>query len=306
MRALLAAVLVGLSIAYLAQALETPWADFRASAFALGPASALALVAGSFMTLALSVAYHVMLVRQVGDRAARALHIASAYAAGQIVRYVPGKVFGVMFQVGALRGSVLPGSVLAALLVQAAHDFAWTFVFCGAVVWALVVRSAWPLLLLLPAVAGLHMVHRCALSFRAIRGVPLLARHLPPASDASQTGTPSRAAGMTLVQSMVWLPMLAGAWFAFLPLFGAHGSLLAALLYIAAAVLSLLAVVVPSGLVVREATYVWLGGLVALPPDKLLFAAVATRLGMTAAELLLAIAVIALARAGGRAGDRHG
>lgn len=305
-RLVVAVLLVGLASAYLVSSLESPWRNFQASAYVLGAAGFMALLLGTAGTLALSVAYHVLLVRDIGPHDASGLRIASAYATGQIVRYVPGKIFGVMFQVDALRDCVRPASVLAALLVQSVHDFAWTLAFCGTLVCVLLLRNPWPLLALLPALAALHAVHASGISFRLIRGLPLLGRHLPPADARQHTASAPRAIAMTLAQSTVWLPMLAGAWFAFVPLFGVDGSLMAALLYIAAAVVSLLAVVVPSGLVVREAAYVWLGGLAALPADKLLFAAVATRLAMTAAELLVAVAAGAMARFDRPQGEPHG
>ena len=57
-------------------------------------------------------------------------------------------------------------------------------------------------------------------------------------------------------------------------------------LYLLAAMLSLAVVVVPSGLVVREALFVWLGTASGFPPALLLFVAVVTRLAMTIGEAL--------------------
>jgi hypothetical protein len=56
--------------------------------------------------------------------------------------------------------------------------------------------------------------------------------------------------------------------------------------YAAASLLSILAIAVPAGLVVREAIFVSLSGLSAVPQATLVVLAAAMRLAMTAGEVL--------------------
>ena len=288
LRRILCVLLMLAGAAYIATSLDGNWQQLQASAFSLSLPGAAVLIGGVVGTLLLSAAYHVLILRDFQAHRVPPARVAHAYALGQIVRYVPGKVVGVLFQAGFLGAGVRPSILVAALLVQTVHDYAWTFAFCGPILWALLAGSPWPLLALPPAVLAMYAAHRSRLSQRLLARLPLGSHFLASSSHGNH-----RPKAQTLVQAMVWVPMLGGMWFAFAPLFGTHGSLLAGLLYLVAAVVSLAMVVVPSGLVVREAVFLWLGGLAMLPAEQLLFAALATRIGMTVAEILTA-ALLAL------------
>lgn len=301
-RIALAVVLVVLAAVYMVWALDRGWNELRSAAYSLTTSGSAMLVLGSTLTLLLAVAYHVVLLSEIQPHRARPSRVALAYSLGQVVRYVPGKVVGIVFQVGFLQGAVGTGSILAALLVQTLHEYAWTMVFCASLLGALVTGEIYPLLLLPVAVAGLHLVHRSGVTWRVLPRVPWLGRHVPRLPSGSPTKSPLV---LTILQVIVWIPMLAAMWLVFEPLLGTEASLIAALAYIAAAVVSLLIFVVPSGLVVREAAYVWLGGLAALPPGKLLFIALVMRVSLTVAELATALLLAAIDRLADGQEDEH-
>ncbi len=285
-----ALVLMAAAGAYIATSMDDHWRALRESAFALPFSRWVLLLAGVAGTLSLSTLYHVLLLRGVQEHALPSTRVAHAYAVGQIVRYVPGKVVGVVFQISMLGKQIRSGSVLLALLVQTLHDYAWTLAFCGTLVGALLTDSALPLLALLPLTALVHAVHRHRPAEQVLSKLPLIGTHmtaLPPMHDR-------QAAVLTSVLLTTWLPMVAGMTLAFFPLLGWHDALLASCLYLVAAVVSLAMVVVPSGLVVREAVFLWLGAQAGLSVDALLFVAVATRLTMTAAELIVALLASAI------------
>lgn len=289
LRLLLALTLVLAAGAYIATSMGDQWHALRESAFVLPAWHWVLLCVGVVGTLVLSTLYHMLLLRGVQDHPVPGTRVAHAYALGQMVRYVPGKVAGVVFQIGMLGNRVRPGSVLLALLVQTLHDYAWTFAFCSVLIWALLIHNILPLLAFAPLAAALHAVHLHRPGERMLAKLPLVGAHVPALPPSS----PQRAAALTATLLATWLPMVAGMVLAFAPLLGWRDALFAACLYLVAAVVSLAMVVVPSGLVVREAVFLWLGHMAGLPVEALLFVALATRLTMTVAELVVALAASA-------------
>lgn len=285
-RTAIAIVLVGVAAAYMAWALDRGWTELRAAAYSLSGIDPALLILGSVFTLLMATAYHVLLLAEIEPHHARPSRVALAYSLGQVVRYVPGKVVGIVFQVGFLRGAVGTSGILVALLVQTLHEYVWTTIFCVSLLAALVTGEPLSLLLLLIGIIGLHVLHRRGTTWRVLPHLPWVGRHVPQLPAGSTTKFP---AALTLLQVAVWIPMTTAMWIVFEPLLGAQASLIAALAYVAAAVISLLVFVVPSGFVVREAAYVWLGGLAAIPPGELLFIALVMRVSLTAAELATAL-----------------
>lgn len=299
LRRFVVAILILIAAAYITDIMADRWHDLSVSAFSLGALHWITLCAGITGTLTLSALYHVLLLRGIEAHDVPATRIARAYALGQIVRYIPGKVAGVAFQVGLLGGSVRAGSILLALLVQAIHDYAWAFAFCGVLAWILLTDSALPLLTFAPLILLLHTLHYHRMIERIIAGLPFLHTHIPPLP----TLEPKHASTATATLFLTWVPMLAVMPFAFSPVLDKHDALLAGLLYLIAAVVSLAIIVVPSGLVVREAIFVWLGGHAGMPADTLFFIALATRISMTIAEVITVLMIVLL-EAGQRAHDR--
>lgn len=285
LRLLLALALILTASTYIAVNMEGRWQELQESAFSLPTWHWILLCAGITGTLALSMFYHVLLLSGIQHHSSPATRVAHAYAIGQLIRYVPGKVVGVVFQIGMLDKKVRAGSVLLALLVQTLHEYVWTFAFCGVLTLALLIHSLLPLLAFLPIAALLYWAHRHRPGERILLRLPLMNAHisLPP------TTSPRHVGALTAVLLITWLPMVASLSLTFAPMLGLYDALLMACLYPLAAVASLVLVMVPSGLVVREAVFVWLGRMVGLPVDTLLFTALATRLAMTAAELFVAL-----------------
>jgi len=282
MRYALAALAIGIAAASIAVSLGDRWDEFKLSEFVLPPHAAIVLVVGATGTLLLSAVYHALLLAGFQLHDARTIRVAHAYALGQLMRYIPGKVVGIVFQISMLQGKVKPASVLSTLVVHTMHDYGWTFAFCGVLLWALLSGNALPMLAFFPAVLGVYLVHRYRFSPWILGRLPIVGRHVPALEESSPTYKP---ASLTGVLAVTWVPTMIAIWMAFTPLLGSHDSLVAGLLYLIAAVISLAMIIVPSGLVVREAVFLWLGGWLHLPAEKLLFMAVSIRIAMILAEI---------------------
>lgn len=279
---LLAVLAISIAAVSIAISLDDHWDRMTLSELEMSAWGAGALLAGITGTLLLSAAYHTLLLPAFGRHRERPARVAYAYALSQLVRYIPGKVAGIIFQASMLRDNVRPASLVSALAAHMLHEYAWTFGLCGVLLWWLLSGDAWPLLGLVPMTVALHLMHTHSCIHWILAALPWIGRFAPQIAADKEALQPAL---LTATMAVVWTPMIAGLWIAFAPTFGSHDSLLAGLLYLIAAVVSLLMIVVPSGLVVREAVFLWLGSQVSLPPDKLLFMAVAVRIAMTLAEI---------------------
>ncbi len=280
-------LLVIVSAAYLWRSLSGGIVQLRGFAYAIGIGEALLLLAGTTGTLLLSVAYHVLEVGRLQVHGQQPARVAMAYALGQIARYVPGKVVGVMFQVRLLTGRVRGSTIVMALLVQMLFDYAWTFAFAGILLASYFLNSGWPLLTLPLLMLALWHAHARLWCERLVLAVPFLRRFV----DEPPSESYGRRAGLaiTLVLMAEWLPMLLGMALGFGHELSFADGIVVGIAYLLAAVISLLVVVVPSGLVVREAAFVWIGVACGFPAPLLLFIGVVTRLALTAGELATAL-----------------
>ena len=277
-------LLLVLSVFYLLRSIDDGLAGLYESARSLTFLEGSLLVLGVLGTLALSTAYHILTLLRLQRHGIPPTRVGAAYAIGQIVRYIPGKIVGVVFQISYLGGRIRATNVVLSLLVQTLYDYAWTFVFAGIVLWCWHKGSLLPALAFLPISILLLWAHSHGICERIIRALPLLNRIVPDRIDVG--GHMPLAGPITAILVTEWLPMLLGIALAFRSAHGFNDGLALAALYLLAAMLSLAVVVVPSGLGVREAIFVWLGAASGFPPALLLFVAVVIRLAMTIAEAL--------------------
>ena len=285
--------LVALSGAYVYGVLAESFDELGRSARSLRPWEWSALLAGVVGTLSLSTLYHVFATRRVEAVELPSTRIAVAYSLGQIVRYVPGKIIGVLFQTRYLAGSVRASTVALALIVQTVYDYLWTFAFAGSILLCADLGAAWPMLALLPVGCVLWQSHVHAWCERCLLFAPPARRLFRP-EQFVRLRTPTHSGVATLVLLAEWIPMLLGITLALSGMVGASDALLIGAIYLVAAVASLLVFVVPSGLVVREALFVWLGVRYGFEPPLLVFVGLALRAGMTLAEALNAVIFVGL------------
>lgn len=254
---------------------------------------AAALVGGSFGTLLMSASYHVATVRRLERTKERWLTIALAYSLGQIVRYLPGKVVGVVFQAGYLSGRVRAATVTFALLSQTAYDNLWTLIFAGAILLISFQVSWWPLLVLVAATFLLGKSHQRAWMERLLL-LPGPVRKLLNEEQLLLVKANHPTVLPTLTLILIWIPFLAGFAIFLSGTTSLEESVVVGACYLFATVGSMLFFVVPSGIVVREAFFIFIGSQLGIDANLLLVSGVALRLALTVSELGTAALLFAL------------
>jgi len=277
-------LLVVASLVYIGYVVAPHVGDLQSARNTIDAAGIAGFIMLATASISLSTLYHVMLISTLSPGRIDTPRVGMAYAVGQIVRYLPGKVMGLLYQANVLRGEVPPATIAFALILQMLLAYACA----GAITFAVLASSwagnNWPLLCLLPIAALVWQAQHLGWAQRAVRWLPLVGRHFgttaPIASHAATTNA------LTLALFANWLPFLAGwAWL----LRDTHPvgeAMVFAAAYLAASIASTAMIVVPSGIVVREALFVWIGTRYGLPVSQLLFYALIARIALTCADVL--------------------
>lgn len=290
------AAVLAAAAAYLAWVLSRQW-DSTALVLRAYPWPYLAgAVGAALVMMGLKACYQVLLLRASAVPAAP-FKLATAYALGQIVRYLPGKVLGLLYQAHHLGGTAAIPAVFVVNLVQFAHT---VFVVVGmgaATAAAAFVSVPAAVLVLAATLAALFFSHRHALTERLLRALALRLPLLRRVLDAGPPAT--RSNGFSLLVSLLlmaeWLPFVA-SWLLLLPA-GARepaAAMTAAVCYSLASLAAALAVVVPSGILLREALFVWLGTRLTADAGQLLVLGLVARFVYTCADLLFAALFLGL------------
>ncbi len=296
--------LVALSGIYIYRVVESSLQQLLILDFGISVGGWVVLIFGVLGTLVLATFYHIVATRRIELASVPASRIGLAYALGQIVRYIPGKIVGLFYQVTFLAGQLRTSTIALALIVQTAYDYVWTFAFAGAILLGATWQSPWPVAGLVPVCLGLWWSHARGWCERGLV-FPAAVRRWLPEMRFDQLDSPPHSGYATLLLVLVWIPMLLGIAFALQGILGLADSLVLGAAYLLAAVGSLLVFVVPSGLVVREALFVWLGSHFGFDPAMLLFVGLVLRAAMTLAEVLnVVVFVTADAALGQRASGR--
>ena len=281
----LAALVVG--ACYLGLAIQSSMAEVSRLGVATPAGGSAALLIGVVVTLAISTAYHLHTLARIEPIEHIGLRVASAYSLGQIVRYIPGKVVGLVFQASYLSGLVRPSSVAFALIVQTAYDNAWTLVFATSILAYASGYQEIAIALPLIAIAILQFSHRFAWIERAMLMPGVIRRRLSQGqSDRIHGQHPATIP--TACLAVVWLPMLAGLWVLLNDVATATQVAVLAACYLLASIGSMLVFVVPSGVVVREAMFLYLGSELGIDNGLLIYSGVVLRLALTAGEIVCA------------------
>lgn len=208
-----------------------------------------------------------------------------AYALSQVARYLPGKVFGVILEAQMLAPAISLRQVVVATLVQTLLIYAWAGMISAIILGALILDTLQLAVLGIPALGFLWLAQRNRWSQRL--GTALLPNSDDPETPTSSTAHSRRRAWQgTLLLLVQWVPFLAIWVFLATADHGISVALWLAASYLLASMFGSLLVLVPSGLVVREAAFVWLGSMYDLPATELMAWAVAVRLALTLADAM--------------------
>lgn len=236
--------------------------------------------------------YHVKTLARFSDKPVDAGKSMSVYLQAQVVRYLPGKIWGLLYQSGKMSGELGAGIIVAANLWQTLITNMFAAVITLSVLLAVWLGSWWLSLILL-AVLGLEWLHR--------RPLPAGLRHSRVRAGLLRVGVVLPDAPLS-----PWLwggtAMLCFEWVFFFGVFacllaGHHGWVDALVLgawYSGASTLSLAAFVVPAGLAVREAIFMGAPAVVRVDAGHLLVIAALMRLVFIAAEIVCAFLSVAI------------
>lgn len=290
-------VLLATAAVYLLWILHRQWPAVAAALLAQPPRNLLLALIAAMVMLAMEAVYHVLLLRRWTGPASGWRQLAVSYFLGQLVRYLPGKVLGLLYQAHHLGGAAAVPAVFVTNVVQFAYTSAVTAGMACAIAAAYLAGTAAAAAVLLLLFAGVVLSHRLALAERLLRWAGTLWSPLrrvldagPPASR--DTGFALGASALLLLE---WIPYVIG-WALLLPAdTPLADAALAGVIYAGASFVAALAIIAPSGLVVREAVFIWLGTRVSLDAAQLLALGLVVRLLYTAAELLLAALLTGIA-----------
>ena len=253
----------------------------------------MSLVAAFAMVL-LKATYHVLLLQRLCRHSISWRDTMPAYSVAQIVRYLPGKVWGVIYQVNRLSNKAPMSAVVATNTIQMATT---NFLSVGVIVSVLAAALMgvfWPLLGIPISFLAVELIHRTPLFERWVLSVIDSLRRKPQTSGI--TGVPFRILG-TAILSWEWLAY----YLIWLLLLGSTQPILEVIIlatwYAAASLLAIFAFVVPAGLAIREAIFVEITSLASFSNVELITYAAIMRVILTLAELLSVPVVLVLARA---------
>ncbi len=246
----------------------------------------LALVPCILMLVSKSI-LHAMLVEDIHGQKTPWSRIIASYAQAQLIRYLPGKVWGIIYQGEQLAGLVSRTTVWTANIVQVVltnlNTLGVVLGFCGLMYLNVVAAAV--------VFAGFAAV--CA--WTSMSGImPRLVVLLAPKS-AGAVAIPAARPSLRRVAAQMAILQIEWVFYyvAWIVLLGNQTSLQDILIistsYAAASFVGLLVVVMPSGWLVREAVFIWLGDIQGLGADQLLVLSVVMRLFFIAGDFLCAV-----------------
>lgn len=233
----------------------------------------------------LKALYHARILQQLARSPASTLSLASTYLQAQLVRYLPGKIWGVVYQSRRIKDSHDPGTVVTANLWQMLTT---NLLSAGVVIGLLAAwkLSHWMIILVMVGIVAVEALHRMPwlrdrpLRWLAVR-LPRLGINAPSRPATADKWIP------TGILSAEWIFFLLGFVLLLNGLLSPAASIQLGAWYGVASILALAAFIVPAGLGVREAIFVSNASLIpGVDLPLLLVTATLLRLLMIAAEFL--------------------
>ena len=245
------------------------------------------LIVLATLSILLTAGLHALVAAEMTSAELQPARVRYAYAASQVARYMPGKVFGVILEAQMLAPTMNLKQVFAATLAHTMLVYTWASVLAVTILTAIAIQSV-AVLSILPMVLGLLWLAQ------RNRWLDRLRKQFASKSEDTTCITLSpkhcraHAFQCTALLALQWTPffvmwiLLAG------PSHGVCAGLWLAAGYLLASIGGSLLVLAPSGLVVREAAFVWLGTFYGLQASDLVAWAIIARIALTLADVLAA------------------
>ncbi len=267
----LSLLLAGAAFAYLALILSRE-ADAAVEGLRSFTAPGLALGLGMALLMhLLKTSYYLEVCRRLGAPGTTASALAKAYAVSQVARYLPGKIWGVAYQIGAVGGLFPARKIILAHAVQMLQTNLLAVGVLAGMLGSLVLGASWPWAIGALVLLAVEFLHRWPALERMFLAVWARVRARPELAESDIAASPWLSTSILLAE---WLAYYAMWWFLLGASLGWQDTLELATWYAAASLLAILAFVVPGGLAVREALFVVLAGTLAGSGELVVKAAV--------------------------------
>lgn len=284
LRKLLSLVLVLASVIFMAHTIRGQYQALGRTALDIGWFDYFVITLLATATVMLTAAIHACVLNRLAPIRIRFVHACYAYAASQVARYVPGKVFGVIMEVQVLAPLATFRTVLLALLAQTALTYLWSGALSVVLLTAAYFHLWWLLGLLPVALLLLWIAQERLWLERMVES--LVPRKQSTANvPAPSPRRPAQALLGTGLLLLEWIPFFFLWWLLAGGSIGVVRSSVLAGCYIAASIFGSLLLIIPSGIVVREAAFTLLAGLFGITAAPAIAWAVVARLALTFADL---------------------
>src|SRR5690606_35005346 len=276
-------VLALAALAYLARLVLADFQSFAGALRGQTPVSLAVAIIAVILMFAVKAHYHGVLCQRLSKRKDLLADVIPAYAMAQVVRYLPGKIWGVVYQSNRLSMQLHPSVVVAANTSQTLVTNLLGAGIIVSVLGAAYTSSFWPLAGIPAFVAITEIVHRYPRMEAWL--LQVASRNLRRRTDLPQI-PPQRISGtlMLLLEWVAYYFMWAAILGEGLPSFP---TVTVATWYAAASLIAIFAVAVPAGIAVREALFVSLAAMTMSSSGELLGYAALMRAVLTAAEVML-------------------
>jgi hypothetical protein len=270
------------ALLYLGQLVANNAGEFKATLLSLSAwQMAVALIASVAMLL-LKALYHVLLCERLSGKSGLAAEVLPAYCTAQVVRYLPGKIWGVVYQANRLSQRLHVSEVVTANAIQTITTNILGAGIITTILAAVYLSEPWLLVGIFVAIAITETVHRTPLFERRLL---LLSSRLSRRQIPSQTDIPPHRVSGTLILVLEWVAYFT-IWFAVVgDQFKVVETVTLGTWYAAASLLAIAAIAVPGGLAVREAIFVALGSFTTVGAVALVGYAAALRVLLMLAEV---------------------
>lgn len=238
-----------------------------------------------------AAAYHVLTVGRLSPNATSRIRVMKAYSVSQVVRYLPGKIWGIVYEANSLSREVSAKHVITANLMQALLTNLMAVGFSAIIIAFWLFQQVWILLLAPAVVIAIEFLHRKPLLER--KAIALISRFLSR-SNEELVFPPPLEFWATAMLILEWAAFVVVWWLLLNHELMINDILILSAYYAFASILSVAALAVPGGIAIREALFIGLASSIGIDQVALLGYAAAARIVFTAAEFFLVFLIYPL------------
>lgn len=279
-------VAFGVSIVYLIALWPTDLTEVLDTVSQVGILNIIGAIFAYILSLSFQAGYHALLLERISNVGSERFNTFRAFALAQVVRYLPGKIWGVIFQSHRQMSTHSLGHVMIANFFQSAMTVFLTASLAPLLIVAIVWSPAWWLACTVPIVI-VEIIHRRP---RIERTLLELANRAFPRIGLNPSifirPISWHASGMLVAE---WLFFLLSFVILLSSLSGWQSAMVTGAWYACASIVAIIAVVVPAGIAVREAVFLSIPSLVVVEGSHALAIAALIRLIQLVAEVVLAL-----------------